>query len=220
MGGACVHTPVDALCATASVCLPVACDPGSPGADAAGCVAFPDRATGSECVDDGDPCTDDTCASGACVHAPVPNKTTCDPVRDAYERTLVLAASAERLSTRIAEAFPAGGTPLIASAADITSTFQAVARILAGKERGPGALPPPVVSVALERARMASLRVRPTPAELSAFLREISRAQQRATLAVDVGRDFRRQARDLLRGTKALKRELKRLQVISRSFAR
>ena len=67
---------------------------------------------------------------------------------------------------------------------------------------------------------MASVRVRPTPAELSALLRGISRALQQATLAVDAGRDFRRQARDLLRGTKALKRELKRLQVISRSFAR
>ena len=220
MAGACVHTPVDGLCATGNVCVPAACDPRAAGADAAGCVALPDRAAGSECVEDGDPCTDDTCAAGGCVHAPVPNKTTCDPVRDAYERTLVLAATAERLSRRIAEAFPAGGTPLTASAADITSTFQGVARILAGKEGGSSAPSPPFVSVAQERARMASLRVRPTPAQLGALLREVSRALQRGMLAVDAGRDLRRQARDLLRGTKALKRELKRLQVVSRSFAR
>src|SRR5439155_1084105 len=143
--GACRHTPRDIQCATGETCLPAVCDPTGAGADPAGCVALPERANGAECVEDGDPCTDDSCLAGACRHAPVANKAACDPVRPVYQRALALAADARDLSALATGALGAAATDtsgspgdmLAASVAEVTSTLERVARILAGKRDAP-----------------------------------------------------------------------------------
>jgi hypothetical protein len=69
VGGACVHTPVDARC-DSGACRAGACRPGMPGADKSGCVAVP-VGEAQKCTDDGIPCTDDVCTAGGCLHVPV-----------------------------------------------------------------------------------------------------------------------------------------------------
>lgn len=60
-------------CADVSVCTENVCDPGAPGADAAGCVRDFLALEGTSC-DDGDACTtDDECAAGSCIGTALPN---------------------------------------------------------------------------------------------------------------------------------------------------
>jgi hypothetical protein len=240
--GACRHTPRDIQCATGEACLPAVCDPTGAGADPAGCVALPERANGAECVEDGDPCTDDSCLAGACRHAPVANKAACDPVRPVYERALALAADARDLSVLATGALGAAATDtsgspgdmLAASVAEVTSTLERVARILAGKRDAPAetvwaltvAIHPGVTAPsgfpnpALERARASLEQLRHTPAEEQGVIHDLALAQHRALLTPDTARDLRHRGRSLLRGTKGLKRSLQRLKKVSQSFTR
>src|SRR5439155_1713843 len=110
--------------------------------------------------DDGVPCTDDSCIAGecrhepldsrlaaTCSHAPVANKAACDPVRPVYERALALAADARDLSALITGALGAvatdtsgpPGDSLAADVAEVASTLERVARILAGRGDAPAA---------------------------------------------------------------------------------
>jgi len=237
--GACRHMPIDSRCATGEACLPAVCDPAGPGADPAGCVAVPERVNGLVCAEDGDPCTDDTCMAGACAHAPVSNKPACDPIRPAYERALALAAAARDLSALVTGALSAAaastsgspGDSLAASVADVASTLEGVARILAGKAQalvgavplaaGPGGTSPAgLQNILKERAQMALEQLRRTPAAEQSVIHGIVLAQHRAELTPDTGHDLRHRGRDLLRGTKAFKRSLRRLKRVSQSFTR
>jgi hypothetical protein len=241
--GVCRHGPVDSRCATGESCLPFACVPASTDADEAGCVTYPEEVAGDECLEDGDPCTDDSCTDGGCAHDPVPQKDTCDPVGPVWQRAVALATEARSLSGLITAAItPAGAEPattmaetLAGSAVDLASTFERVARILAGKT-GSGIAAPQVVlasagvtqaapvgfsdTLAQQRARIAFTEIRRTPKTVAGFLRQLGVARERAFLSPASVPAIRREGRDLLRGTKALKRDLKRIQRVSRAFAR
>jgi hypothetical protein len=68
----CLHEPTDALCDSGD-CAVATCRPGDPAADARGCVQTI-VGEGDACTDDGVPCTDDLCTSGACLHVPVDSR--------------------------------------------------------------------------------------------------------------------------------------------------
>jgi len=222
--------------------MPAVCDPSGPGADTAGCVEVPERVNGTVCAEDGDPCTDDSCLAGTCRHAAVANKAACDPVRPVYERALALAVDARDLSALITGALGAvatdtsgpPGVSLAADVADVASTLERVARILAGRGDAPAgtgwaltlAIHPGVTAPsgfqnpALERARSALAQLRSTPAAEQSVIHDLALAQHRALLAPDTARDLRHRGRGLLRGTKGLKRSLRRLKRVSQSFTR
>ncbi len=217
--------------------------PGNGEADRAGCVTFPDEVAGDECVEDDDPCTDDSCAAGSCTHDAVAQKATCDPVRPVWERAKALADEARGLPDRIMAAIsPTGATAavttgesLAGSAVGLATTFDHVVRILAGRELTAAATPRALAigvgvaqaapvgftdTVAQQRARIAFTEIKRTPTAVAGFLRQLGVARERAFLAPTSVPDLRHRGRDLLRGTKALKRDLKRIQRISRAFAR
>src|SRR5262249_42308119 len=154
--GACRHTPLDARCDTGEPCAPTLCDPAQSDANAAGCAPVFERVQGDACVEDGDPCTGAACTAGGCAHTAVPSKATCDPVRSAYERALALAGSARSLMALVVGAFPAeasglqaqAGTTLRGGAANVESTFDMVARILAGRAPTPPEPEPALIAPA------------------------------------------------------------------------
>ncbi|GMV38534.1 MAG: hypothetical protein AMXMBFR64_02500 [Myxococcales bacterium] len=94
VGGACVATPTAGTCAIGGACYAdgdadpqnpcAACDAGAnawaPVADGAACGGCGATCEAGVCVgetcDDGNPCTDDACEDGACVHTD--NEATCD----------------------------------------------------------------------------------------------------------------------------------------------
>jgi len=205
-------------------------------------VEVPERVNGTVCAEDGDPCTDDSCLAGTCRHAPVANKAACDPVRPVYERALALAADARDLSALITGALGAvatdtsgpPGDSLAADVAEVASTLERVAGILAGRGDAPAATvwaltlaihpgvtaPSDFQNPALERARSALAQLRSTPAAEQSVIHDLALAQHRALLAPNTARDLRHRGRGLLRGTKGLKRSLRRLKRVSQSFTR
>jgi len=205
-------------------------------------VEVPERVNGTMCAEDGDPCTDDSCLAGTGRHAAVANKAACDPVRPVYERALALAADARDLSALITGALGAvatdtsgpPGVSLAADVAEVASTLERVAGILAGRGDAPAgtvwaltlAIHPGVTAPsgfqnpALERARSALAQLRSTPAAEQSVIHDLALAQHRALLAPNTARDLRHRGRGLLRGTKGLKRSLRRLKRVSQSFTR
>ncbi|MFN8546077.1 MAG: hypothetical protein U0807_18000 [Candidatus Binatia bacterium] len=232
--GRCTHPAVDARCLPADECDAGVCNPNADGHEASGCVRVPQLANGRACVEDGDPCTNDVCREGACAHEAVASRLTCDPVRPAYDRARTLAGRARGLRGTVTELLAAGtpglpdGATLTGTLDDLAAALDAAAATLGGRtsaaaasRRAAGAR---AVAVSLtpsqERARIAFVQVRSTPASVRGFLAELGTAQVRAGLAPAIRSDLRRRGRDLLRGTISLKRELQRLKRSQGSLAR
>ncbi|HJQ85179.1 MAG TPA: hypothetical protein VKA21_13935, partial [Candidatus Binatia bacterium] len=103
-GGACLHVPIDARCAGADECSAAVCSPEGGDGDARGCAAGtseggPPDAPG--CGEDGDPCTDDRCADGRCLHVAVPDVAACAPLRDSFRKARGLATLSRSLMATI-----------------------------------------------------------------------------------------------------------------------
>jgi hypothetical protein len=233
--GTCRHAIVEARCPTTEPCLPIICAPERSDPGTTGCVAVPERVNGDECVEDGDPCTDDACAAGSCGHVPVATKVTCDPVGPAYERALTLAREAGSLSAVVTGALPPQVDPAVVTAASLTSSvtdlssgFELVARILAGRAQGPlaaigprGSRTPNMFETSAQRrGRMALAQLQKTPKTVNAFLKGLTPARRQGLLSRTMVQDLRRRGGTLRRGTKSLRKELKRLQRTSSVFAR
>jgi hypothetical protein len=233
--GACRHAIVESRCPTTEPCLPMICAPdrGDPGTS--GCIAIPETVTGDECVEDGDPCTDDACGEGRCNHVAVTTKATCDPVGPAYERALALAHDAESLSAVVTGALPPQVEPAVVTSAsltnsvtDLASGFELVARILSGRAEGPAAVVGPranrnrteLETSAQRRGRMALAQLQKTPKTVTVFLHGLTPARRQGLLSKTMVKDLRRRGSTLRKGTKALRKELKRLQRVSSFFAR
>src|SRR5439155_1037134 len=118
VGGECRHEPLDGHCDTGE-CFLAQCTPGTPGADAAGCTRVP-VGEGDTCTSDDFACTEDVCTAGACRHPP---------------RHLQCATGA--LGAAATDTSGSPGDMLAASVAEVTSTLERVARILAGKRDAP-----------------------------------------------------------------------------------
>ena len=174
---------------------------------------------GATCPDDGVPCTVDRCASGVCTHVDVPNRTTCDPVADAYRQALDLRALVAELAARVSTAtVPDTARVLIDDAlASTTSDLARSSEVLAGRIT----IPPPAAgeTLAQARARAAFGIARAAPPRLRSVTLMLDVEVVRATAGPAIV-DLARRTHFLYRGTNQLKRELRRLQRVSGVFSR
>jgi hypothetical protein len=166
---------------------------------------------GTLCPDDEDPCTNDQCTAGICHHDDVPNRVTCDPVVDAYRRTLGLGDLVQEISALAAAAtLPDASRLTIEKGLDGTGADLALASdVLAG--RIPIPAPEAGQTLAQTRAHAAFTIARMTPPRVRTVLLALSGPSTA---------DLARRARFLYRSTNQLKRELRRLQRVSGVFTR
>jgi hypothetical protein len=175
--------------------------------------------TGSPCPDDDDPCTVDQCEDETCRHVDVPNRVTCDPVLDAYRRTLGLRDLLTDLTTQLA------GVPLPPTARIVVD--DALAGAMTDLSRASDALagriavppPSPGETLAQARARAAFGIARATPPRIRGVSRVLAVPAVRSSIGSPVV-DLAKRVRFLYRSTNQLKRELRRLQRVSGTFAR
>jgi hypothetical protein len=176
-------------------------------------------ADGAMCPDDEDPCTTDQCVNETCMHVDVPNRTTCDPVVDAYRRTLGLGVLVTELRTEFETVTLPDAARLLVSDA-LAATGNDLSRssaALAGRIVVPP--PAPGETLAQARARAASGITRVTPPRVRGVMKVLAVPGVRAAGGTDVVLLARR-VRFLYRSTNQLKRELRRLQRVSGVFAR
>ena len=228
MGGACLHMPVDSRCGSSSDCTAAVCAPERPDRDSAGCAPAPAPAEGAVCAEDGDPCTNDLCQGGRCVHQPVADLAACTPIDDAFEKALGLTELAHGIASAIAPDGAGQGTD-VGAAIDarlgrVADALDGAVQALAGRTAAASAVAPLVPGLAETpaelRAHIAFTHVLRTPTEVQSFLQVVASAEARAELGRDATRSARRRGRMLLMGTKSLKGELRRLQQVSQTFAR
>jgi hypothetical protein len=235
--GSCRHVVRDDRCPAPNECGTAVCQPTLPGADADGCVPFESRADGAECSEDDDPCSDDRCNDGGCLHTRIENYEGCIAVIGPWRRVVGLIDGARVIDGQLS----ALGTP-DRDAAEIRGLVEdrlqtlldqlvLVERILSGRTTtalvpeptARGSLPGGGIitdTPARARGRIAFTQVKKTPRAAQAFLSMLNLAKQRAALDRATVKDLKRRGRTLLAGTKALKRDLKRLQKLRQSFAR
>jgi hypothetical protein len=180
------------------------------------CVAAPD---GTPCPDDEDPCTVDTCVGGTCEHVGVPSRVTCEPLVDAYRRTIGLTDLVDELAASLASAtLPPTARILVDDAlASTTADLVRASDALAGRLD----IPPPAPGETLAQARaLAAFGIaRATPPRVLSVLRVLSAPAVRSAVGVPVV-DLARRVRFLYRSINQLKRELRRLQRVSGVFVR
>lgn len=173
---------------------------------------------GTPCPDDQDPCTVDQCdGAGTCQHVPVPNRVTCDPVLDAYRRTLGLRDLVVELTAELAGLVLPSNPRLVLdrSLAGTLGDLSRASDALAGRIDVPP--PGPGETLALARARAAFGIVRVTPPRIRGVSRVLSVPAVRAAIGPSVA-DLARRVRFLYRSTNQLKQELRRLQRVSGTF--
>jgi hypothetical protein len=174
---------------------------------------------GSPCPDDDDPCTVDQCQDDACRHVDVPNRVTCDPVLDAYRRTLGLHDLLGELTAQL------GAVPLPDTARVVVDEALVGATVDLGRASdalaGRIVVPPPAAgeTLAQARARAAFGIARVTPPRIRGVSRVLAVPAVRASIGSSVV-DLARRVRFLYRSTNQLKRELRRLQRVSGTFTR
>lgn len=221
-GGLCLHVPIDSRCGVGDDCTQAVCAPGGPDRDADGCAT---TVQASGCPEDGDPCSDDHCDAGRCLHEPIAEWRTCSPVGPAYRKTLALAATARGLNAQIGTEMSGltTGPSMTTTLGRVVAELDVVAQVLAGKS---DELPPltqesPVgATPAQVRARVASSHVLVALRQLPHVVQTLGGARVRTAVGKEEARLVGRRGRILLRGLKSLKRDLKRLQLESQRFAR
>jgi hypothetical protein len=227
-GGTCLHVPLDTRCPGAASCGAVTCAPGTEGSDAAGCVLGPATTEGGVCAEDGDPCSDDRCRSGACQHQAVEQHVTCAPVENAFRRSLALLALTRTLEAST-EAVGRTQPALIERAERLTSplvrldeALSGAVDALSGRTIVPVTLSPLTgipETPAQARARAALLLAGRMPLDAQSYLLALN-ATKKQGLAREAVRALMDDGRALRRGVKRLKLELKRLRRSSVHFAR
>jgi hypothetical protein len=221
-GGLCLHVPVDSRCGAGDdACTQAVCAPQGPTSDTAGCAISTHTGV---CTEDGDACSDDVCQDGHCLHDPVAEWVTCSPVQPVFRRALALAAAAHGLNAQFGtESGATTGRALAADLGRVAAELDLAVQVLAGKSDDKAPLTPtssPPPTPAQLRARMALRHVVIAPHQLRRIVQALGALRVRLALGRDVARVVRRRGRVLLRGTKSLKRDLKRLQLVSQTFAR
>ena len=181
------------------------------------------------CVEDGDPCTDDVCQNGQCVHAEVPGAVTCAPVKGSFRKALGLAALTRNLMSAVqnAHAVTAGPIPGVTASVSrlgrVEADLEGAVMALSGKAATPlGSVRAATIpeTTAQQRARIAFTHVLRTPQQIRSFLAVVSEARTRAELGRTTAGALRHRGALLLRGTKTLKGDLKRIRQVSQTFAR
>jgi len=176
-------------------------------------------ADGTPCPDDEDPCTVDACAGGGCQHTDVPDRTTCEPVVDAYQRTVGLRGQVDELVAGLAAVtLPDPARVLVDDAlAGTIGDLARTADALAGRITIPP--PAPGETLAQARARAAFGIARAAPPRLRSVIQMLAVPVVRGTAGPDIV-ELARRTRFLYRGTNQLKRVLRRLQRVSGVFSR
>jgi hypothetical protein len=174
---------------------------------------------GTVCPDDQDPCTVDQCEADTCRHVDVPNRVTCDPVQDAYRRTLGLRDLVSELTAQLADLVLPDTARIVVDDAlggamtDLGRASDALAGRIAVPPPGPGE------TLAQARARAAFGIARVTPPRIRGVSRVLAVPAIRGSIGAPVV-DLAKRARFLYRSTNQLKRELRRLQRVSGTFVR
>jgi len=219
-GGACVHQPDSDVCVAPNECSVAVCQPGV-GADAQGCVATGGMLDQTSCTEDGDPCTDDRCGGGACVHTPMDVPSGCTPLVPSYRLAVSLRAGIARLINYMGEVDVGGDTSdsLDEDLSEVAADLDGAILVLAGRDAGP---PPSGLSIRLsrltttttaqQRGRVALTWLRATPGIAQKFLAAISRGRRQKDLDAPTASELRRNGRILLGDTKTLKSNVKNLQ--------
>ena len=149
----------------------------------------------------------------------MPGRTTCDPLVDAYRRTLGLGVLVTDLRTQFETlALPEAARLLVSDAlAAVGTDLARSSDALAGRI----VVPPPAAgeTLAQARARSAFGITRVTPPRVRGVMKVLAVPGVRAAGGADVVYLARR-VRFLYRSTNQLKRELRRLQRVSGTFAR
>jgi len=221
--GTCLHVPIDSRCLPPGTCASTACAPQAAEADAAGCLPGTPLPEGAECAEDGEPCSDDVCRAGDCVHVSVADVATCDPVTKAFRLALVLVTHARGLAANL-DALQTSEGRSAARTLDRIAELQLglgdVARTLAGKS--------PLITVARSaggfQRTTAQLRAIAASGQLAGVpraVREVLVTVRRFAPASDVElfAGTLEKARLLRRGVRRLKVELRRLQRVQQTFA-
>lgn len=219
-GGACVHQPDSSVCVAPNECAEAVCQPGV-GADAQGCVATGGMLDQTFCTEDGDPCTDDRCGGGACVHTPMADPSGCTPLVPSYRLAVSLRAGIDRLVNYLGQVDVGGDTSdsLDGDLSGVAADLDGAILVLAGRDAGP---PPSGLSIRLsrlttsttaqQRGRVALTWLRDTPGVVQKFLAAISRGRRHKDLDTPTASELRRNGRILLADTKTLKSNVKNLQ--------
>jgi hypothetical protein len=219
-GGACVHQPDSDVCVAPNECSEAVCQPGV-GADAQGCVATGGMLDQTVCTDDDDPCTDDRCGGGTCIHTPVADPSGCSPLVPSYHLAVSVRAGIDRLENYLGEVDVGGDTSdsLDEDLSEVAADLDAAILVLAGRDAGP---PPSGLSIRLsslttsttaqQRGRVALTWLRGTPGIVQKFLAAISRGRRHKDLDTPTASELRRNGRILLADTKTLKSNVKNLQ--------
>lgn len=219
-GGACVHQPDSDVCVAPNECSEAVCQPGV-GADAQGCVATGGMLDQTFCTEDNDPCTDDRCGGGACVHTPMAVPSGCTPLVPSYRLAVSLRAGIDRLVNYLGQVDVGGDTSdsLNEDLSDVAADLDGAILVLAGRDAGP---PPSGLSIRLsrlttsttaqQRGRVALTWLRDTPGIVQKFLAAISRGRRHKDLDAPTASELRRNGRILLADTKTLKSNVKNLQ--------
>jgi hypothetical protein len=219
-GGACVHQPDSTVCVAPNECSEAVCQPGV-GADAQGCVATGGMLDQTMCTDDGDPCTDDRCGGGTCVHTSVADPSGCTPLVPSYRLAVSLRGGVDRLVNYLGEVDVGGDTSdnLNNELSDVAADLDAAILVLAGRDAGPA---PSGLSIRLsglttsttaqQRGRVALTWLRGIPGLAQKFLATISRGRRNKDLDPPTASELRRNGRILLADTKTLKSDVKNLQ--------
>jgi hypothetical protein len=226
-GGTCLHVPLDTRCPGAASCGSMACAPGTPGGDGAGCVVGPAAIEGGVCAEDGDPCSDDRCRAGTCEHQAVEQHLTCAPVENAFRRSLALLAltrTLEASTEAVSRTQPAVGRSerLTSPLVRLDEALAGAVDALSGRTVVP-VTPSPLTGIpetpAQARARAALLLAGRMPLDAESYLVALSASRRQGLERAQV-RALMDDGRALRRGVKRLKLELKRLRRSSVHFAR
>jgi hypothetical protein len=227
--GACLHVPIASRCVPPDDCTSAVCEPGQPTADTAGCIPGPVLGEGQECAEDGEPCTNDLCRTGACAHDDVPDTVTCEPVTRAFRQALALEGLSRRLMATVGEAFtPNASGPavvtqsnMVAHLTPVTASLEEISRLLSGKAAVPpddGRIRGVPKTLAQLRADAAIVELRRKPSEVRAFLRLTGTAKRKRQVPRESARTLKSEGRLVLERMKKLGKELRRLRRVSQTF--
>jgi hypothetical protein len=228
--GACLHVPIASRCVPPDDCTSAVCEPGQPTADPEGCIPGPALEEGQECAEDGEPCTNDLCRTGACAHDAVPDTITCEPVTRAFRQALAVEGLAKRLMASVGEAFAPNATgPAVVTQGNMVAHLTPVADALEQASRtlsGKAPLPPSSdgrargvpKTLAQLRADAAIQQLKKKPADVRAFLRLAGTAKRKKQVQREAGRKLRSDGRLVLERMRKLNKELHRLRRVSQTF--
>lgn len=220
--GMCEHLPRHERCTSGDSCGGAICRPEDSLADfETGCTIRRARPDGETCEEDFDPCTDDRCLRGACVHEEVRNRTACAAVLLPYRRALELGREAAAFDATLIAWVPDGDVigaraQLAGNLRGFTDETALVAEILSGRRPVDG----DASALAVARARAALPVATNLTRRGRAMVALVRRSRQAGEMPRESSQRVLRELRALVARSRALQRSLRQIVNVSRLFAR